>query len=84
MELGDERRFTIVDSTEMSTLAFVIEEPEPGVDSATIKKLDFVLEDKSNNFKKTFYINNSSMLTDFNDYNILLLTIGKDKAYLNC
>ena len=83
MELSDERRFTIVDSAEMSTLAFMIEEPEDGVESATIKKLDYVNEDSSNSFKKTFYINNSNMLTDFNDYNILLLTIGKDKAFMN-
>ena len=83
MELVDERRFTIVDSTEMSTLAFMIEDPESGADSATIKKLDYILEDSSNAFKKTFYINNSNMFTDLNDYNILLLTIGKDKAYMN-
>ena len=83
MELVDERRFTIVDSADMSTLAFMIEEPEPGAESATIKKLDYVLEDNTNAFKKTFYINNSNMLTDLNDYNILLLSIAKDKAYMN-
>ena len=39
MELVDERRFTIVDSAEMSTLAFLINEPEAGAESATIQKL---------------------------------------------
>ncbi len=83
MELVDERRFTIVDSAEMSTLAFLINEPEAGAESATIQKLDFVLQDTANVFKKTFYINNSNIQTDFNDYNILLLSIGKDKAFMN-
>jgi len=83
MELVDERRFTIVDSTDMSTLAFLITEPESGSDSATIKKLDYVLEDKTNRYKKTFFVSNTDMNTDFQDYEILLLSIGKDKAFMN-
>ena len=80
MELADERRFTIIDSAEMSTLAFLINEPEKGTSCSTIQKLDYVTQDSSNVFKKTFYINNSAEEVD---YNILLLTIEKEKAYMH-
>ena len=80
MELADERKFTIIDSAEMSTLAFLINEPERGTNCSTIQKLDYVIQDSSDVFKKTFYINNSQ---DEVDYNILLLTIEKEKAYMH-
>ena len=83
MELVDERRFTIVDSNDMSTLAFLINEPENDADSATIQKLDFVLEDKADRFKKTFFIGGSDVQKDFQDYHVLLLSIGKEKAFMN-
>ena len=60
MELADERRFTIVDSSEMSTMAFLINEPEDNTTCSTIQKLDYVLQDDNNNFKKTFYISNTN------------------------
>ena len=59
MELADERNFTLVDSAEMSTLAFLINEPEGNTNCSTIQKLDYVMQDSSNALKKTFYINNS-------------------------
>lgn len=80
MELANEKKFTIVDSAEMSTLAFLINEPENGTNCSTIQKLDYVTQDSSNAFKKTFYINNS---IDEEDYNILLLTIEKEKAFMH-
>ena len=83
MELADERRFTIVDSNEMSTMAFLINEPENNTSCATIQKLDFVMQDATNNYKKTFYISNTSSENLNDDYNILLLTLSKEKAFLN-
>lgn len=80
MELADERRFTVVDSGNMSTLAFLINEPEGSTSSATIQKLDYVTLDSSNSLKKTFYISNSEAGMD---YNILLLTIEKEKAFMH-
>ena len=43
MELLNERKFTVIDGSEMSTLAFLINEPEGDSNCATIQKLDFVL-----------------------------------------
>lgn len=83
MELSNERRFTVVDGVEMSTLAFLINEPESGSNCSTIQKLDFVLQDSSNAYKKTFYIGNTNVLEDDKDYNILLLSLGKEKAFMN-
>lgn len=83
MELADERRFTIVDSNEMSTLAFLINEPESNTSCATIQKLDYVIQDETNNYKKTFYINNTTLENSADVYNILLLTLSKEKAFLN-
>lgn len=82
MEIVDERKFTVVDGAEMSTLAFLINEPEGDSNCATIQKLEYVLQDKSNNFKKTFYISNTNS-QDEKDYNILLLSIGREKAFMN-
>ena len=80
MELNDEKNFTLVDSNGTSTLAFLINEPENGTNCATIQKLEHVYPDSSNVFKKKYYINNSK---EGEEYNILLLTIQKDKAYLH-
>ena len=77
MELNDEKNFTLVDSNGTSTLAFLINEPENGTNCATIQKLEHVYPDSSNVFKKKYYINNSK---EGEEYNILLLTIQKDKA----
>ena len=83
MELGNERRFTIVDSNDMNTLVFLINEPEKGTGSASIQKLDFVLEDGLDRYKKTFFIGNSDIETDSKDYHVLLLSITKDKAFMS-
>ena len=55
MELADERRFTIVDSSEMSTMAFLINEPEDNTTCSTIQKLDYVLQDDNNNWGKLLW-----------------------------
>ena len=83
MELSEERKFTVVDGAEMSTLAFLINEPEGDSNCSTIQKLDYVLQDKSNNFKKTFFISNTNSADNNEDYNILLLSVGKEKAFMN-
>ncbi len=83
MELADERKFTIVDSNEMCTMAFMINEPEENSVCATIQKLDFITQDTSNTLKKTFYISNTTEANAGDAYNILLLTLGKEKAFIN-
>ena len=83
MELADERRFTIVDSKEMSTMAFLINEPESNTSCATIQKLDYVMQDSADSYKKTFYINNTTVEDANVDFNILLLTISKERAFIN-
>lgn len=83
MELADERKFTIVDSKEMSTMAFLINEPESNTSCATIQKLDFIVQDAADSYKKTFYINNTTIENLSDSYNVLLLTLGKDKAFIN-
>ena len=42
-----------------------------------------MLQDKENAFKKTFYISNTNSQEDNQDYNILLLSVGKEKAFMN-
>lgn len=83
MELADERRFTVVDGAELSTLAFLINEPDENSNCSTIQKLDYILQDKENAYKKTFYISNTNNQLDEQDFNILLLSVGKEKAFMN-
>lgn len=80
MELNDEKNFILEDSAESSTLAFLINEPEQGTNCATIQKLDYVTPDNSNVFRKKFFISNSEQNEE---YDILLLTIEKEKAFLH-
>ncbi len=80
MEPLTEKNFTIIDPAGMSTLAFLINEPEEGANYSTIQKLDFVLPDQRDSSKKTFFIDPKDV---GNENNIILLTIGPDKALLN-
>ncbi len=80
MEPLTEKNFTIIDPPGMSTLAFLINEPEEGASYCTLQKLDFTLPDPNDCSKKTFYIDPR----DVEKQNeIILLTIGADKALLN-
>ena len=80
MEPLTEKNFTIVDPAGMSTLAFLVNEPEEGANYCTLQKLDFTLPDPNNCSKKTFYIDPKDVAEE---NNIILLTIGVDKALLN-
>ena len=56
MEPLTEKNFTIIDPPGMSTLAFLINQPEEGAEYCTLQKLEFSLPDPNNCGKKTFYI----------------------------
>ena len=75
-----EKNFTIVDTNGMSTLAFLVNEPEEGTDYCTLQKLDCVYVNPLDTRKKTFYVRDSG---EPSDKNIVLLTVGSDKALLN-
>ena len=75
-----EKNFTIVDTNGMSTLAFLVNEPEEGTDYCTLQKLDCVYANPLDTSKKTFFIRDSGMTAD---KSILLLTVGADKAFVN-
>lgn len=75
-----EKNFTIVDTNGMSTLAFLVNEPEEGTDYCTLQKLDCIYENPLDTSKKTFFIRDSGIPSE---KNIILLTVGADKAMLN-
>lgn len=75
-----EKNFTIVDTNGMSTLAFLVNEPEEGTDYCTLQKLDCVYENPLDTSKKTFFIRDSGIPAE---KNIILLTVGADRAMLN-
>ena len=81
MEPLTERNFTIVDSPEMTTLAFLVNKPEEGTNYCTLQKLDFTCPDVNDVKRKTFFIDAKECYTDKND--IILLTINSEKAFLN-
>ena len=80
MEPLTEKNFTIIDPPGMSTLAFLINQPEEGTEYCTLQKIDFTLPDPNDCSKKTFYIDPKDAAFE---NNIILLTIGPDKALLN-
>ena len=80
MEPLTEKNFTIIDPPGMSTLAFLINQPEEGAEYCTLQKLEFSLPDPNNCGKKTFYIDPKDAAYE---NSIILLTIGPDKALLN-
>lgn len=81
MELDGVRKFSILDSSEMSTLAFVVNEPEIGSEYRTLQKLDCATRRIDSGIEKTFFINDLS--NDSVDIDIVLVTLGDGKARLN-
>ncbi len=75
----EEKSFTIIDSPEMCTMAFRINKPEEGTSYCTLQKLDYSFPEPENVLKKTFYLDASNE----EDESIVLLTINKEKAFLN-
>ena len=80
MEPLSEKNFTIVDTQGMSTLAFLVNEPEEGTNYCTLQKLDCTYANPLDTTKKTFYVDAQSV---HEEKNIILLTIGGEKAMLN-
>lgn len=78
MEPVSDRNFTIIDPAGMSTMAFLVNDPEDGTDYCTLKKLDYTLQDPDNIAKKTFVLE-SDKAKDV----IVLLTLNSEKAFLN-
>ena len=81
MGLEGTKNFSILDSRETSTLAFMVNEPEDGSIYRTLQKLDCAMEEVENGIKKTFFINDLSNRNDIID--IVLVTLGDGKARLN-
>lgn len=80
MEPMSERNFTIIDTQGMSTLAFLVNEPEDGTDYCTIQKLDCTYANPLDTTKKTFYVDYQSVQEE---KNILLVSVSEDKAVIN-
>lgn len=80
MEPISEKNFTIVDTNGMSTLAFLVNEPEEGTSYCTLQKLDCTYANPLDTNKKTFYIKEDGIPSE---KNIILLTVGNNKAMLN-
>ena len=80
MELQESKKFSILDSRETSTLAFMVNEPEGETNYRTLQKLDCAMNEEESGIKKTFFIND---LSQKEDMDIVLVTIGDGKARLN-
>ena len=80
MEMMSEKNFTIIDTNGMSTLAFLVNEPEEGTKYCTLQKLDFTYANPLDTSKKTFFVRYSGEPTD---KSLILLTVGPDRALLN-
>ena len=77
----NEKTFTIVETDNMCTLAYVVNEPEAGTDYCTLQKLEYSLPDASNTRKKMFHLELPN--GDLSRKDIVLLTVNKDKAFMN-
>lgn len=82
MESLTERYFTIVESDNMSTLAFLVNEPEEGTKYCTLQKLNYTFPDAGDTRKKMFHLDaNPNEMEGRTD--IVLLTVNSEKAFLN-
>lgn len=76
----ESKKFSILDSRETSTLAFMVNEPENDTIYRTLQKLDCAVSEIDAGIKRTFFINDDSRQ---GDVDIVLVTIGEGKARLN-
>ncbi len=82
MGLQDTRNFSILDSNETSTLAFMVIEPDGEENTyRTLQKLDCAMQEIENGIKRTFFVNDASL--NAKDIDIVLVTLGGGKARLN-
>ena len=80
MGLQESKKFTILDSRETSTLAFMVNEPDGDSIYRTLQKLDCSMNEVEAGIKRTFFIND---MTKEGDIDIVLVTLGDGKARLN-
>lgn len=76
----ESRKFSVLDSRETSTIAFMVNDPEDGTIYRTLQKLDCAMTEVDAGIKRTFFINDS---TKSGDIDIVLVTLGDGKARLN-
>lgn len=76
----ESRKFSIIDSRETSTLAFMVNEAEGESIYRTLQKLDCSMNEDESGIKKTFFVNDISRSGDID---IVLVTLGNGKARLN-
>lgn len=77
------KKFAIVDPPEMSTIAYLLDENTSTVDvpKYTLQKLDSSTGIDNGRVKRTFFVNEEIGENDERD--VVLLTVGKEKAVLN-
>lgn len=76
----ESKKFSILDSRETSTLAFMVNESDGETKYRTLQKLDCAMAEVESGIKRTFFINDMSREGDID---IVLVTIGGGKARLN-
>ena len=76
----ESKKFSILDSRETSTLAFMVNAPEDGTKYRTLQKLDCAMNEVEEGIKRTYFVND---MTKEGDIDIVLVTIGDGKARLN-
>lgn len=82
MEELKNSNFTVLDPSDMKTLAFLISKTEENSESIyTLQKLDCSVTQEADGVKKTFYFNDS--VSDGEKKDLVLLTVGNGKALLN-
>lgn len=81
MDVQGPRSFTILDSNETSTLAFMVNEPENENKYRTLQKLDCAMQKTETGIKRTFFINDLDKRLQ--DIDIVLVTLDSGKARLN-
>lgn len=80
MNSQESRKFSILDSRETSTLAFMVNDAEGDTIYRTLQKLDNSMNDVESGIRRTFFINDMSKKGDID---IVLVTLGDGKARLN-
>lgn len=81
MGLQGTRNFSILDSNESCTLAFMINEAEGDSRYRTLQKLDCAMQDNGDGLKRTYFIND--LTGTLGDVDIVLVTLGDGKARIN-
>ena len=80
MSSQESRKFSVLDSRETSTLAFMVNDPEGETKYRTLQKLDSSMNEVDSGIKRTFFIND---ISKEGDIDIVLVTLGDGKARLN-